>query len=214
MRVGDKRVPVQDGTPEQKVAAKEQLNRAMRMNIKVGEKPWLVKTAIAWLEGWVQPGMRVFEWGAGGSTVWFAKKGCRVYTAEAKYEWFVAVNEALRDISPRPLIVQTDISEDFKTYASAVRWLSGPPYDLIVIDGENGSRLACATNCLAHLRGPDSVLLLDNSGSAEHIDATNFLIPYFGQRLVFVGEVEQEGPVDITETSIFIQPKEEMIWTG
>lgn len=71
------------------------------MSIEVAEKPWLVKTAINWLETWMagRP-LRIFEWGAGGSTVWFAAHGCAVYTVEAKYEWFLAVNEACAACRP------------------------------------------------------------------------------------------------------------------
>ncbi len=45
-------------------------------------KPWLVFDAIHFLENWLKPGMRVFEYGSGVSTFFFAQRVAEVTNEE------------------------------------------------------------------------------------------------------------------------------------
>src|SRR5262245_30740131 len=49
--------------------------------------PWMSWQAIDYLEIAIRPGMRVFEWGGGGSTIFFAEHGCHVTTVESSGVW-------------------------------------------------------------------------------------------------------------------------------
>lgn len=59
------------------------------------DAPWLCWPAIDWLEAFMQPGMRVLEFGSGGSTVFFAKRGARVLSIEDDSAWHAEVQRRL-----------------------------------------------------------------------------------------------------------------------
>src|SRR5215469_3048989 len=49
--------------------------------------PWLSWPAVDFLKLHLQPGMRVLEFGGGGSTEFFLSRGCDVVTVERSMEW-------------------------------------------------------------------------------------------------------------------------------
>jgi hypothetical protein len=49
--------------------------------------PWLTFTAIDFLDSWVKPEHKVFEYGSGGSTVFFAKRAESVKAVEHNASW-------------------------------------------------------------------------------------------------------------------------------
>ena len=49
--------------------------------------PWLSWPCIDFLRRRVKPGLRVLEWGGGGSTIFFAAAGCEVTTIETNRVW-------------------------------------------------------------------------------------------------------------------------------
>jgi len=50
--------------------------------------PWMSWSAIEFLETEIQPRTKVFEWGGGGSTLFFKKMGCCVTTIESDPTWY------------------------------------------------------------------------------------------------------------------------------
>ncbi|MEA2488493.1 MAG: hypothetical protein QOH21_285, partial [Acidobacteriota bacterium] len=51
------------------------------------ELPWMTFGAIDFLDGYLQPGMRVFEYGSGGSTLFYLRHGASVVSVEHDAEW-------------------------------------------------------------------------------------------------------------------------------
>src|SRR5262245_52249641 len=51
------------------------------------ERPWMTFASIAFLDGALRPDMRVFEWGSGGSTLFFSKRAKEVIAVEDDAEW-------------------------------------------------------------------------------------------------------------------------------
>ena len=49
--------------------------------------PWLTFGAIRFLDGWLKPGMRVFEYGCGGSTIFLAARVKEVVSVEHDEGW-------------------------------------------------------------------------------------------------------------------------------
>ena len=49
--------------------------------------PWFSYSAIEFLEGFLSPSLRVFEYGGGGSTIFFAKRTAHVITIENNQAW-------------------------------------------------------------------------------------------------------------------------------
>ena len=62
----------------------------------VGEaKPWIPFEATNWLEHYLKPHMKVFEYGSGGSTIFFAERVAEVISIEHDKKWHALVTTAL-----------------------------------------------------------------------------------------------------------------------
>jgi predicted O-methyltransferase YrrM len=59
------------------------------------EIPWLCFSAIELLDRYLRPEMRVFEWGSGGSTLFFSRRVSRVWSVEHDPEWHREVRSRL-----------------------------------------------------------------------------------------------------------------------
>src|SRR5712692_963092 len=57
--------------------------------------PWFTFGAIDFLQSWVKPHHRVFEYGCGGSTLFFAARAARVVCVEHNKSWALSVGAAL-----------------------------------------------------------------------------------------------------------------------
>lgn len=57
--------------------------------------PWVTFDCQAWLERWLAPTMRVFEWGSGGSTLFLACRVRELVTIEHDERWASRVRERL-----------------------------------------------------------------------------------------------------------------------
>ena len=199
----------------------------MVVTVSVGKKPWIVLDAIAYLEANVQPEWETFEWGCGGSTLWFAGLTKQVSSVETNPEWADAVMAAAveRGVWPLPVIhtvppvfvdragrihdatqwtedcVATPEWED--EYAGIIdRFYQDKKFGLIVIDG--GVRHKCAERALKHML-PGGLLVLDNSGNADTLPATAVLVAALGGGHRFVGPVYAESPEGecVVETGIW-----------
>lgn len=178
--------------------------------------PWIVKEAIDFLDGYVQPWMRVFEWGSGGSTTWFASRARHVTTVEHQMLWAHALmmhcrgNEKIKNID---VLHVEAVYPDFEEYAKAIEHEG--MFDIIMIDGADGydtglrgSRPACARLAVEHIVH-GGLIVLDNAGSASNIEAADIITAKFPDRRKYIGYVLEppEHPRnDQTETSVFVCP--------
>jgi hypothetical protein len=155
--------------------------------------PWFTYPAIHFLAGRVRPEMTVFEYGSGGSTLWWAQRVARVVSCEHDAQWYertrlrVPVNVELHSI---PL-------ESDGVYAAKVGEYPAE-FDVVVIDGRD--RVRCARNSLGALR-PGGVVVWDNSDRPEYAEGYDFLRVHGYRRLDFEGM----GPINTYSwsTSIF-----------
>jgi len=146
--------------------------------------PWLAFRVIDRLEAYLRTGMRVFEFGAGGSTVFFVDRSCSVVSAEHDPEWATAVEAAidvdadwtLHRVEPDgvdpdgdPSDPQTYVSsrgrEVFRTYAETIDSYPDRWFDLVSVDGR--ARPACLRHAIPKVK-PGGLLLLDNSDFAKY----------------------------------------------
>jgi len=104
--------------------------------------PWISFAAIDFLSKWVSPGHRVFEWGCGGSTAFFANRASRVVSLEHDPEWYSRVKIMLKErllanVDLRLAVFEAGNAVNFENteYLSAVREDS---WDLILVDGVLG----------------------------------------------------------------------------
>src|ERR1700736_1399352 len=64
-------------------------------------RPGIPFSAATWLEHYLQPNMKVFEYGSGGSTIFLSERAGEVYSVEHDKKWhaLVATNLAQRGIT-------------------------------------------------------------------------------------------------------------------
>lgn len=115
--------------------------------------PWYTYPAIEYFNQLDAKGLRVFEYGSGNSSLYWAHKGAEVWSVEHDSAWYESMG--IRSAQLKGLFLQESPSQ----YASAIADAGGD-FDLIVIDG--AWRNECAMTALAHLR-PDGMIILDNS---------------------------------------------------
>src|SRR5215510_13313424 len=61
------------------------------------ELPWFSYSAIDFLETFLKAEMNVFEYGSGGSTLFFSQRAAKVYSVEDNVKWYDWVSLRLRE---------------------------------------------------------------------------------------------------------------------
>ncbi len=133
------------------------------------EAPWFVPDSIAFIEGVLSPSFTAFEWGAGRSTLWFARRIRRVISVEGRREWHDEVQQQIRKeeltdkVDLRLAEVTTEFAfkpEEVERYAGAIDPVPDHSLDLVVVDGH--FRAACLERCLGKIR-EGGFLVIDNA---------------------------------------------------
>jgi SAM-dependent methyltransferase len=103
------------------------------------EIPWFSYAAIDFLEKFVRPEMSVFEYGSGGSTLFFAKRARRVVAVEDNPQWFDWVSRRLKEKGLTHVTLKL-CEFDFKKpvgfeNSAYLHSMPDEKFDLIVVDG-------------------------------------------------------------------------------
>ncbi|CAN5546285.1 hypothetical protein BH10PSE6_BH10PSE6_04660 [soil metagenome] len=155
--------------------------------------PWYTYPAIAFLSRAVTPPLRVFEFGTGNSTLWWAARVRSVTSVEHDKVWAQKVEPRLPpNVNYRWIALKQD--GDYCRSAQS----SGSAYDIIVIDGKD--RWRCTTNSIGCLAA-GGVIVWDNADVVKYQPLFEDLCSQGFKRLPFVGH----GPIRARswETSIF-----------
>lgn len=145
-------------------------------------KPWLPYQATRYIES-LKP-KKVFEWGSGGSTLFWTQLGCSfLVSIEHDQGWYDKIKpqlpewvdykhipfeegEICNDKSD-PCCYKSGSTElgqvNFKKYASAIDEYGS--FDLVLIDGM--ARTSCLVHAHSHVR-PGGVIVLDNTGDRPY----------------------------------------------
>jgi len=108
--------------------------------------PWLAPDATEAVESFLRADMDVFEWGSGGSTCWFAKRVRSVTSMEHDLDWYESVAGEIDALG------LTNIKQLFiKDRDDYIHGRVGV-YDVILIDGEPGTRIECLKLAMNRLR--------------------------------------------------------------
>lgn len=161
------------------------------------ELPWLTFAAIDFLEKWLDWTTRVFEWGSGSSTLFFARRAQSVVSVEHSPQWAERVRERLalqrlgnvtlhlkqpkpssrKDADPGEPAHYVSSSAEyaglaFNDYASAIDPFPPGAFDLVVVDGR--ARPSCLHHALAKVN-VGGYLLLDNAERPHYYRAISAL---------------------------------------
>lgn len=155
-------------------------------NSVADELPWLNYPAVDFLTKIVRPEYRVFEFGGGGSTLFFCKNVAEVATVEDHAGWFdtltqviqskgyqnwkgfFVASEPFQDATPRSKTNPNDFASgangfenmSFEKYARTIDQYPDEYFDLVLVDGR--ARPSCIQQGMPHLK-IGGLLVVDNT---------------------------------------------------
>lgn len=151
------------------------------------EVPWITFRAIDWLDAFLTPTMSVFEYGAGGSTLYLAKRAGRVVSVEHDKGFYGVVQQKLaqRGAKNCELLLHEPLPCDdearpfasyqpqyrglcFESYVKAIDPYPDASFDLVLVDGR--ARVACVRRARSKVK-PGGALLLDNSDRPSYAES-------------------------------------------
>jgi len=129
------------------------------------EIPWLAPEAIEFLQGLLRPNHRVLEHGAGGSTIWLARRAAWVTSLEHNRSWLDATERALveRGLRHKAAVKWVPAGDDPEFEQRARATFNGRRWDLAFVDGQVDARAAMIRVSAEALR-PGGWLVVDNVG--------------------------------------------------
>lgn len=187
--------------------------------------PWLVFGCIRFLDTWLRKDMQVFEYGSGGSTLYFAERTKRVISIEHDRAWYEQVKKNIASVStghPDYRLIEPQVLQDnrqrnctnprhyvscftaykgfeFSDYASAIDAFADSSFDLVVVDGR--VRPSCIAHALQKVKS-GGALLLDNADRSYYLapfpelfDEAQWQLQRFTGHFPF-------GPASVLNTSI------------
>ncbi len=138
--------------------------------------PWVAWPCIDWLDARDLRGKSVFEYGGGGSSIYFLTRGCHVTTVENSGPWAARIRERVErtlgdearsrfrlelvDMPEHPGEAERKRAEE---YVSRIG--QGTRYDLVLVDGADGAlalRMTCLGRAREHLT-ESGVIVLDDA---------------------------------------------------
>ena len=152
----------------------------------IGDRvPWITFGARLHLERILRPGSRVFEYGAGGSTLFFLDRGCSVTTVEHDVAWLERIRACVRPGAPWTFhhVPPGPADEGDQDYLSSfpgyrglsfrryVHVLDGYPageFDIIMVNGRARGPCLAAASRLVDSKG---LVILDNSERPRYAPA-------------------------------------------
>ncbi|WP_298645748.1 hypothetical protein [uncultured Proteiniphilum sp.] len=155
-------------------------------NTLIRELPWMTYDALDFLSSICTPDMTIFEWGSGGSTLFFARRCCRIISIEHDQKWSKLLANKLKEFSvtnvdykevPGERIsgwAQRDyrnpddfVSNDrnsiglsYEKYVKAIDQYPDNYFDIVVVDGR--VRNCCIKRAIPHVR-KGGYLVVDNT---------------------------------------------------
>lgn len=197
-----------------------------RLSPMMEANPWLTYGAIEFLEKNLKAGMSVFEYGSGGSTLFFARRQLSGTSVEHDADWAQQVRTALpaigdiqwdvRCVPPEPgLLASSDPSEpgayfssdpafvdvNFRAYASAIDSCADWSLDLVSIDGR--ARPSCVAHAIPKVK-PGGYLLLDQAERESYKRAIRLITQRGWQHFAFPGPVPYT--LVFSQTAIWQRP--------
>lgn len=137
------------------------------------EVPWITFNARKWLDRILTTEMSVFEWGSGGSTLYFAKRCGVLVSVEHDPVWFEKVASKLEGLTNLTYkLIEPHRGPGYRSSDNLYKGLSFEKYckyilnfpdnsfDLVVVDGR--ARNNCIKPALSKIK-QEGFLMLDNS---------------------------------------------------
>jgi predicted O-methyltransferase YrrM len=159
--------------------------------------PWMTYGAIDFLLKNLQKNHRVFEFGCGASTLFFAKKVAQVTSLETRQMWREIIEEKLQQENLNAEITLMEDGLENELYENFPK-NSGKKFDFIIVDSLK--RFSCARNSIDAL-APGGAIILDDSQRQNYQKIFDFFAEKKFMRLDFPGLAP--GDLKLKNTTIF-----------
>jgi predicted O-methyltransferase YrrM len=148
--------------------------------------PWMTYDAIDYIKGITSKEKNVFEWGSGGSTIFFASLCNQIISVEHNKEWIKILKEKLKELKYDNVLLNEIEAENidgfsklnpenaddfvskeiksaglsYEKYAKFINQYNNNYFDIIVVDGR--VRNSCIKQAIPHIK-KGGYLIVDNS---------------------------------------------------
>lgn len=159
--------------------------------------PWIVFSAKRFLDSLIKKSAMCFEWGSGGSTLYFAAKAKKIFSVEHDPDWFAQVTKILQRKKPSSYNLKLVPAEkesfltalvnfsgryhstdahllklSLKSYCQEISGFPDNYFDIVFVDGR--ARKSCIALAVSKVR-LGGWLILDNSDRPEYNAGTKLL---------------------------------------
>ena len=176
---------------------------------------------ISFLDLYITKEMNVFEWGSGGSTLFFASRAKQTTSIEHLKEWHKVTADALaysgingkcdlRFVS-RDLLKSLDSDSfkssqatlkhvSFKNYVTAIDEFEDSFFDVVLVDGR--ARAACIKRAIPKIK-PGGLLVVDDAGRDAYQHALK--LPDWHRSDAF-GPIPYMSLTQLARTAVLVKP--------
>lgn len=210
-------------SPSQRKHAYRWLISLRRNYFPDAQIPWITFDAIGYLEEHLFPWAKVFEYGSGGSTLFWLNHGAECVSVEHNLDWYKLMHHHLKgrdridyrlvlpepadenkdqDIADPNLYLSRDIlfrGFNFRNYVCQINHFPDNFFDIVLIDGR--ARPSCIKHAYKKVR-IGGLLVLDNSDREYYLRMAATLLKDF-ERRIFLGVSPRA--TWFTETSVFVR---------
>lgn len=166
--------------------------------------PWIVPEAVKFLEKTIKQDWKIFEFGSGWSTIFYAERAEMVVSLEHDPSWYDRIRKQLLERK----ITTCDLQKvKLELFSRAIEKFEDNSFNLIVIDSHEEEDLRERLSCMAAAKPkivPGGYLMLDDSDRPEYGEAATLLPGW--TKIRFVGV--KPFPLHAVETTFFRRPLE------
>jgi len=186
--------------------------------------PWLVFSCISHLDKMNKKGLNVFEYGSGGSTIYFSKNGANIVSIEHDRNWYQNAKKVIEQNGfsvveynlIEPQIYNTTVQKDcknynhyiscfteyqgyeFENYATFINKYPDEYFDMVVVDGR--VRHSCIFHSIPKVK-KGGMLLVDNADRKYYTEDFSELENHSKwEKIIFRGHFPY-GPASILNTT-------------
>ena len=129
--------------------------------------PWCTYPFIKFIEPRLNNNLKIFEFGCGNSTLWYASKVKTITSVEHDREWYELVKKSLPENAK---IIYKELKYG-GAYSKSI-FENSDKFNIVIVDGRD--RVNCAENAVEALTS-DGVIVFDNTERPQYSPALEYL---------------------------------------